>query len=150
MNKYFFIGTGKTTTLIKMCEENPHLKFLVVVYNTTTAEHGRNVFPCNRNPRNVNCSTAHSLAYKAVGKRFKEAKRCDNLKASDVVYSGIMTPNVKGLGKGSNWVRAAQVVKTLESFMNSDDEEISIQHVPTHWETIGDIPLWQRFVFSKT
>ena len=28
-----FAGTGKTTTLINLCRENPGLKFLVVMYN---------------------------------------------------------------------------------------------------------------------
>ena len=28
-----FAGTGKTTTLINLCKENPNLKFLVVMYN---------------------------------------------------------------------------------------------------------------------
>jgi F-box protein 18 (helicase) len=28
-----FAGTGKTTTLIHLCKENPGLKFLVVMYN---------------------------------------------------------------------------------------------------------------------
>jgi hypothetical protein len=28
-----FAGTGKTTTLINLCKENPNLKFLVIMYN---------------------------------------------------------------------------------------------------------------------
>ena len=56
LSKYF-LGTGKTTTLIKMCKENPDLKFLVIVYNKSTQQHAENVFP-----KNAKCKTAHSLA----------------------------------------------------------------------------------------
>ena len=71
-----FAGTGKTTTLIKMCKENPDLKFLVVVFNKTVSENAKTVFPCYLN---VNCSTAHSLACKKVGVHYK-SKLCENLK----------------------------------------------------------------------
>ena len=131
-----------------MCEENPHLKFLVVVYNTSTREHGERVFPCNRNPKNVVCKTAHSLARTIVCQRYKDTKMCDNLTTENIMYSGMVT-KTKGLGRGSYSRLCSQVNDTLKSFMNSDDEEIIIEHVPTHWEAIGDIPLWQRFVFSK-
>ena len=80
----FFSGTGKTTTLIKMCKENPHLKFLVVCYNRTVADYAKKMFP----KKNVECWTAHSLAYRKVveGQNFsKDWKLCENLKAQDIM-----------------------------------------------------------------
>jgi hypothetical protein len=66
-----------------MCKENPHLKFLVVCYNKTVAEHAKRVFP----KKNVECHTAHSLAYRKVGQNYnKEWKLCENLKAQGTIH----------------------------------------------------------------
>ena len=89
----FFPGTGKTTTLIKMCKENPHLNFLVVCYNRTVADYAKKMFP----KKNVECTTAHSLAYRKVvkGQNFnKDTKLCENLKAQDVMSSEMMTTGI--------------------------------------------------------
>ena len=61
-----FAGTGKTTTLIKMCQNHPHLKFLVIVYNKSVQENCEKSFP-----KNATVRTAHSLAWKKVGWRYK-------------------------------------------------------------------------------
>ena len=67
-----------------MCKENPHLKFLVVCYNRTVADYAKKMFP----KKNVECTTAHSLAYRKVveGQNFnKDWKLCENLKAQDIM-----------------------------------------------------------------
>lgn len=119
-----FAGTGKTTTLIKMCQEHPNLKFLVVVYNASVARHAESVFPKN----NVTCKTAHSLAFGNVGKYYRH-KLCDNLKPRDVLDSGLMEKGIS-TEDGHFQQRAAQILATIESYMNSPDTEIDIEHVP--------------------
>ena len=76
-----------------MCKENPHLKFLVVCYNRTVADYAKKMFP----KKNVECWTAHSLAYRKVveGQNFnKDWKLCENLKAQDVMSSDMMTTGI--------------------------------------------------------
>ena len=111
-----------------MCKENPDLKFLVVVFNKTVSENAKSVFPC----QNVNCKTAHSLAYKEIGVHYK-AKLCENVKPKDIMCSGIMTEGIEGSG---NFIqRAAQIVRTLEYFMNSPDQQVMMEHVPLKWHS---------------
>ena len=38
-------------------------------------------------------------------------------------------------GAGNFMQRAAQIVDTLESFMNSPDDQIEMEHVPNRWKT---------------
>ena len=134
-----------------MCKENPHLKFLVVCYNRTVADYAKKMFP----KKNVECTTAHSLAYRKVveGQNFnKDWKLCDNLKAQDVISSDMMTTGKASKGAGSYVQRAAQIVDTLESFMNSPDEQIEMEHVPSRWkhplgseDGMGNISPKQRY-----
>ena len=49
-----FAGTGKTTTLIELCKKNPHIRFLLVVFNKAVAELSSKTFP-----RNAVAKTAH-------------------------------------------------------------------------------------------
>ncbi|MEQ2209806.1 hypothetical protein XENOCAPTIV_004268, partial [Xenoophorus captivus] len=57
-------GTGKTTTLVKYAALRPDLRFLYVAFNNSVACEARRHFPAN-----VDCRTAHSLAYNDVGRR---------------------------------------------------------------------------------
>lgn len=125
-----FAGTGKTTTLIRMAQEHPELKFLVVVYNTSVKDHAIEAFP----RANVRVKTCHGLAHEKVGFMYRNKYLlCDNIKAKDILDSKLMTEGVDGAGNPLR--RAAQIVATLESFMNSPDEEITLEHVPSRWRT---------------
>ncbi len=69
-----FAGAGKTSTLVRLCERNPHLDFLVVVYNKSAQIHAERTFPPN-----ATCLTAHSIAYRMVGSGFSRNKLTQNL-----------------------------------------------------------------------
>ena len=146
-----FAGTGKTTTLIQMTQNHPKLKFLVVVYNKAVKEHGELVFP----EENVKVRTAHSLAMEKVGKRYRDhmypkekgkekwvktGKLIDNLKAQDLMRKGMVfdtglwDTGKKRLNADSMHQRAAQVVQSIQNYMNSPDEEITLENVPSRWE----------------
>lgn len=58
-------GSGKTSTLIMLAEENPSERFLYLCFNRRIAEEAARKFP-----RNVTVRTAHSLAYREL-KLFK-------------------------------------------------------------------------------
>ena len=111
-----------------MCKEHPNLKFLVVMYNRPVKEYAEKVFPKG----NVKCTTAHSLAMSRWGFRYSN-KLCSNLKAKDVMDSDLLQE--AGMDSGGFQRRCAQVIKTLENFMNSPDLEITDENVPMSWDT---------------
>ena len=105
-----------------MCEDNPDLKFLVIVYNKSTQEHANSHFPPNAIPR-----TAHSLAWNAVGRNYNGG--FINLKATDILYADLL----EDMNYTTKQQRAGQVAQTINNFMNSNDPEIEIEHVPSRW-----------------
>lgn len=114
-----FAGTGKTTTLVKYAEQRPDLRFLYVAFNNSVASEARRRFPSN-----VDCKTVHSLAYNDVGKRYKfRDKLTFNMKAFAI-------SSVLPKGRGG-FTKAKVVMTTLNAFMASTDETITIRHVPS-------------------
>ncbi len=122
-----FAGTGKTSTLVTLCEKNPHLRFLVVMYNKAAKEHAVKIFPKS----NVKCSTAHAMAMRKCGFKYSR-KLVPNLRASDIIDADVLSKE-KSSKDGNYHRRAAIVLKTMETFMNSPDREIESDHVPTLW-----------------
>ena len=131
-----FAGTGKTTTLIRLCEEYPHLKFLVVVYNRSAKDHAAGCFP-----KNVKCITAHGMAMKKKGWLYTK-KLTSDLKTQDIIDADVLpkkedTKKKKKKRKSgddeetySYHRRAAMVLKTLHNFICSVDPAINDEHVP--------------------
>ena len=127
-------GTGKTFCLVKMCEANPDLKFLVVVYNKSMQKHATKVFPKS----NVKCSTVHSLAYSKCGHLYYRKLAKGNLKAEDILsYLTQMNTHNYNFGSGNAFksslkklqMVAGNVKNTLENFMNSTDVLLDEKHV---------------------
>ena len=58
-------GTGKTSTLRLLAAAAPGRRGIYVAYNRAIADDAKRSFPAN-----VTCATAHSLAFRAVGRRF--------------------------------------------------------------------------------
>ncbi|XP_053364866.1 F-box DNA helicase 1 [Clarias gariepinus] len=113
-----FAGTGKTTTLVKYAQERPHLRFLYISFNKSVAMQAKQSFPSN-----VECRTIHSMAYKAIGHRYKSlSKLCSNLKPFTVAW---VLP--EGYG---GFVNAKVVTDTINNFCASTDERIGSEHVP--------------------
>ncbi|XP_030575775.1 F-box DNA helicase 1 isoform X2 [Archocentrus centrarchus] len=114
-----FAGTGKTTTLVKYAEQRPHLRFLYVAFNNSVASEARRRFPSN-----VDCKTVHSLAYHDVGKRYKfREKLATSLNPFTISY---VLPSGRG-----GFTKAKVVMTTLNAFMASADQTITVDHVPS-------------------
>jgi hypothetical protein len=60
-------GTGKTSTLRMLAESAPRRRGLYIAFNRAIAGDAKRSFP-----RNVEASTAHSLAFRAVGHQYRE------------------------------------------------------------------------------
>jgi len=123
-----YAGTGKTTTLVELCRQNPATRFLLVVFNRSVKEHSAQVFPSN-----VVVTTAHSLSYRFIVSKYGGHRMSGfELKYSDLVFKNLLTENkFKGF---SRFARAAMVIHTLHAFYNSSDQELSIEHTPKDWQ----------------
>ncbi len=108
-----YAGTGKTTTLRAYAAARPQQRMLYLAFNKVTANEAAASFPPN-----VSCRTIHSLAYTAVGHRYRH--KLAPLRASDIMR----------LYQGVTAAMAELLVQTLDSFMVSADGNIEIDHVP--------------------
>ena len=145
-------GTGKTFCLVKMCEANPDLNFLVVVYNKSMQKHASKVFPKS----NVKCSTVHSLAYSKCGYLYYGKHAKGSLKPEDILsYLPKMNLNKYTFGSGNAkriYLVAGNVKNTLENFINSTDVQLDEKHVPVEGDKekkeILDIAevLWEAMI----
>ena len=136
-----FAGTGKTTTLVRLAQKRPDLRFLVVVYNKSVAQEATRIFPT----ATVKCMTAHSMAFRKRGFMYgNKNKLTGNLKARDLINSGVLGNDQPNNSSTSLQRRAAKAIKTLENFMNSPDPAISDENVPALWPdpvTREDVPI---------
>lgn len=118
-------GTGKTTTLKLLSAAMPG-RGLYVAYNRAIADDARRSFP-----RGVDCSTAHSLAYRAGGYQYKERLNGSRIPARETAkILGINEP----LGLAEKILAPAQVARlameAVTRFCRSADPEPDEKHVP--------------------
>lgn len=67
-------GAGKTTTLRMLAAARPNTRMLYIAFNRAVAAEAKASFP-----RNVECRTAHSLAFAAVGRPFADRLNTRNI-----------------------------------------------------------------------
>lgn len=107
-------GSGKTTTTSYVASEAHAVngwRAIYICYNRDMAEAAQ-----GRLPPSVQCVTVHSLAYRAVGFRFKH--KLGNLRPRDVM---------EWLRCGADDARAA--VAAVNHFLCSEETEITADHV---------------------
>ncbi|XP_043092103.1 F-box DNA helicase 1 isoform X2 [Puntigrus tetrazona] len=122
-----FAGTGKTSTLVKYAQRRPHMRFLYLAFNKSVAMQAQQSFP-----NNVECSTIHSMAFRAVGVRYKNMKKLsNNLQVFSVAW---VLP--KGLG---GFVNAKVVTQTLQNYWASVDRRIGPEHVPHEYKNTNGL-----------
>ena len=122
-------GTGKTTTLRLISEAVAPKRGHYVAFNKAIVDEAKSKFSTN-----INCVTAHGLAFRSVGYRYK--KRFDSPRVSwkdlasyfDVEGFGFKSPS------GSHYFEPFQMAKyasgTIWNFCKSTSVEIGFQHVP--------------------
>jgi superfamily I DNA/RNA helicase len=118
-------GTGKTSTLRLMAGET-HGHGLCLMYNRSVADEARRTFP-----RNTKCATAHSLAYAAVGKHYRDrlnGPRVPAWKAAEII--GAEAVDVSPTSRIGRNAVARLALETVSRFCNSADTEIGPAHVP--------------------
>ena len=119
-------GTGKTTCLRVLCADNPTKDFTVVMFNRSVADEGKRVFP-----RNASVSTMHSLAFRALGFKFKN--RIDNARRINMKMTAEFL-NLSATEFGGivfePWMLARFVMDGVGRFCKSLDNEPMAHHVP--------------------
>lgn len=140
-------GTGKTSTL-RLLAESTDRKGIYIAYNKAIQTDAAKDFPSN-----VDCRTAHSLAYGAV-------MRMPNGKALMNRLRGPRVPSrqaVAILGIPANgfqisddqqipaWYIASAAMATVQRFCNSADAEVTERHVPRQ-EGIEDHAAFASYV----
>ena len=118
-------GTGKTSTL-KMAASVMGRRGLYIAFNRAIARDAARSFP-----KNVTCSTAHSLAFRAVGHAYKarlDGPRLPARQAAELL--GIAEPLVLGERRVDPAQLARLATETVARFCRTADREIGRHHVP--------------------
>ncbi|GHH67526.1 hypothetical protein GCM10017673_14650 [Streptosporangium violaceochromogenes] len=118
-------GTGKTSTL-KMVAASTGRRGLYLAYNRAIADDARASFPAN-----VQCATAHSLAYRQVGHAFQHRLNAPRVPARDVARI-LQIPAVLDLGKHAlTAVKVARVVMdSVARFCHSNHDRPEYSDIP--------------------
>jgi len=121
-------GTGKTSTLRLLASAAPDRRGVYVAYNRAIADDAKRSFPPN-----VTCATAHSLAFRAVGRAFAHRLRAPRMPAREVARQlAITKPIPLDRGQVLAPAQAARIaMDTVARFCHSAAAELGARHVPT-------------------
>jgi superfamily I DNA/RNA helicase len=121
-------GTGKTSTLRMLAESQPYRRGLYVAYNRAIAHDAARTFP-----RQTSCSTAHSLAFRAVGHQFKHRLDAPRQPAR-IVAELLGITGQHQLGTDVPILAPQQVARivnaTVDRFCRTADHLLDAHHVP--------------------
>ena len=104
-----FAGTGKTSTLELKAKANPNLRILYLAFNKSVEMEAKQRFPSN-----VTVKTIHALAWETVGRKYKVGR-----------LAAFQLSKVQGM----SYYDAVMVIRTIENFCNSADNDISAMHI---------------------
>lgn len=126
-------GSGKTHTLLALARIAQALgkAGTYTAFGKAIVREAR-----SKMPRNVTCSTAHSLAFRAVGKRYEHRLNGGKMRSREVAQRlGITRPFIARLPGGGVRVlqpsyQANLLLKAIKGFCQSADPVPGVQHFP--------------------
>jgi superfamily I DNA/RNA helicase len=120
-------GTGKTSTLRMIANAAPRRRGIYVAYNRAIADDAKRTFPSN-----VTCATAHSFAFRAVGRQFAHRLRGPRMPARQIAKQlGITQPVRIDAGRILAPQQAARLaMDTIARFCHSAAPQVNGRHVP--------------------
>jgi AAA domain len=131
-------GSGKTSTQRMVSRSLPTKRGIYIAYNRAIADDARGSFPTN-----TQCSTAHSLAWRVIGKDYQHRLTGERVTArmtaerlgirGFVVDADDLAPEKYPQTPLLPKHIAMIMGDTIQNFCWSADDEITKQHVP--WET---------------
>lgn len=122
-----YAGAGKTSTLVAVGDALKGKRGLYIAFNKTIADEAARRFPSH-----VECRTAHSLAYAAVGSRYKS--RLQRLNGTVLAEYLKLANGIHGLSLAAT---GNLVLDMLTKFTQSDSDEVSRDHGP--WSALRSI-----------
>ncbi|MFJ5042198.1 UvrD-helicase domain-containing protein [Streptomyces parvulus] len=126
-------GTGKTSTLAFLAEQMSRRRGRYIAFNRAIA-----VDAAARFPGNVQCKTAHSLAYAAVGHRFRVRLNSPRRPGWRVGQDLGLHVSARINGRDLMPVTLANAsLRTVARFCQSPDRELTRHHVP-HLRGVDD------------
>jgi superfamily I DNA/RNA helicase len=119
-------GTGKTSTLRLLAESTSRRGQYIAFNKAIVTEAGAKM------PGTVTCSTAHSLAYRAVGKRYSDRLRNSRrMKSLDIALAlGIEEVQLDDHKPVAKSFLGGVAMEAVRRFCQSADDEIAAKHVP--------------------
>lgn len=122
-------GTGKTSTLAFIAEAMPHKNIMYVAFNKAIVAEADGRFPGN-----VTARTAHSLAYGAVGRNYRNRMNGGRVR-SDEIARKLRIENFVCQIHGTNKILGYQylaglVVRTIDRFCQTADPIPCGDHMP--------------------
>jgi hypothetical protein len=118
-------GTGKTTTLALLAHTTQR-RGRYLAYNRAIAQDAATRFP-----RNVQCKTAHSMAYAAIGHRYAQRLNAPRRPAWQTGHAlGITKPTRIGERDLSQKALSYATLRTVSRFCHTADDAITPRHVP--------------------
>jgi superfamily I DNA/RNA helicase len=119
-------GTGKTSTLRMLARDRAGLRGAYLAYNKSIATDAAREFPAS-----VNCRTAHSFAFGAVGRQFAHRLNGPRVPARQTaIILGINDPVKLGETMLAPQQLARLVTETIQRYCYSDDRQVQRMHVP--------------------
>ncbi|WP_282795152.1 UvrD-helicase domain-containing protein [Streptomyces sp. CC224B] len=129
-------GCGKSSTLKMIAKADPRASMLYVAYNKSIAADAQKSFPGN-----ASCSTAHSLAFRAIGKDFAHRlngpRQTAHRAAQLLGVSDLIGPGVSRITGDLGEVVAMPskrimryALETIAAWCYSADPEVAARHIP--------------------
>ena len=115
-----YAGTGKTASLVAWAQAHPGQRALYLAFNKSVQLQAQERFP-----RSVTARTGHALAFRAVGRNYRD-KLVATLKPWALAQTGLLGPTPTG----AEAVWADVVLRTLQQYLASPDPDIGQHHVP--------------------
>jgi hypothetical protein len=123
-------GTGKTSTLRYIADVLDDRSIQYVAFNKAIVAEATQKFPGN-----VRCNTAHSLAYRAVGWRYKTRLNGERMRSDQMARTlgaDEMVVTVEGVSKRlAPGFLAGKARQLVDVFARSADVELADFHMPT-------------------
>lgn len=107
-----FAGSGKTTSLCKYSEYRPNKRFLYLAYNKAMQQEAQERFPSN-----VTASTTHSIAYRAIGFKYKD--KLGDIRPLDIAERFNVDYRISRIA-----------LETLNLYFASSDNQLRDTHLP--------------------
>jgi hypothetical protein len=123
-------GTGKTSTLLLMAETDAFRRGQYLAFNRAIVQEGATKFP-----RRVRCNTAHSLAMRGFGTRYRHRLDSGRMRSSELARRLNVDPLWLTLSDGKRKglqpaYLASLAMRSVIRFCQTADEEPGPEHIP--------------------